>query len=516
MRKKIVQLSILLTFLISSVSVVANEVSTDKQTNILWLIAEDMSPDFPMYGVKGLSTPNIDKLAQQGMRFDNVYMTAPICSTARSSFMTGMYQTTIYAHHHRTNNKFRKMLPEGVDVLTNWFHDAGYYTSNLQDLTGKGKQEKFLKGTGKTDWNFKYTPKTKGTGKVTGFDGSDFADLKTNQPFFAQVNFSETHRGSNWKNSYKHIDNPANPEDIELPPYHQDTKIVREQWANYYNSIMALDKKVGYVLDKLEREGLADNTIVIFFSDHGRAMLRGKQFLYEAGLKVPLLVRLPKGYKAPPGFKAGGTSERLLEGIDISATTLQLAGIEIPEKMQGQTFLPATQPEREYVFAARARADETVEYIRSAGNKSFRYIKNYMSERPYAQLNRYVAMQYPELREMHRLKAAGKLNAAQLQFMADSKPEEELYDIIADPHQINNLAYNPEYTKQLKQLRSALGSWEESTQDPQGANPTGDDPQSYLKRAQRNDAKIRALLKSEGMDYDVLLQKEQQHIERLK
>ena len=293
---------------------------------------------------------------------------------------------------------------------------------------------------------------------------------------------------------------------------YSDSEVTRAEWVKYYNSIMALDKKIAYILKRLETEGLADNTIVIFMSDHGRAMPRGKQFLYEAGLKIPLIIRYPDSMAKPAGFVVGGTNDDMIQGIDIAATTLQLADVEIPSNMHGKVFLPRIEPAPKYAYGARGRADETVDYMRSIRDHKFRYIKNYMPERAYTQLNRYKVYRYPELRELYRLKAAGKLTPAQTPFMADTKPVEELYDIAADPHQLNNLADDKNYIQELTRLRQALVDWEESTNDQQRSNPVGTDLKSYFKKARKKDARIKALLKEEGYDYNILLQQEQSYL----
>ena len=254
--------------------------------NILWIIGEDVSPDMACYGHPGVRTPNIDRLAAEGMRFTRAYTTAPVCSPSRSAFMTGMYQMSIGAHNHRSHREDGYQLPPGVKVITDWLREGGYYTANLVNLSGD-EQEKYFRGTGKTDWNFTYEGQP--------FDTKNWADLPSHQPFYAQVNFPETHRGGAWDSSHKNIPWTANPDSVQLPPYYPDHPEARAVWAQYLNTVMSLDRKVGMVLELLERDGLADNTVVIFMGDHGRAMVRSKQWPYESGLRIPLIIRWPKG-----------------------------------------------------------------------------------------------------------------------------------------------------------------------------------------------------------------------------
>src|SRR5262245_37392426 len=220
--------------------------------NILWLIAEDFGPHLSCIGTKEVSTPNLDRLAGQGVRYANFFTTAPVCSPSRSAFMTGMYQTTIGAHNHRSHRDDGYQLPAGVRVLTDWLRDAGYYTANLVELP----PELGFKGTGKTDWNFTYEGKR--------FDGDKWTDLKSHQPFYAQINFQETHR------KY-HAPPHADSAKVEIPPYYPDHPVTREDWAQYPDAATELDHKIGLILGQLEKEGLADSTVIAFFGDNGQS-----------------------------------------------------------------------------------------------------------------------------------------------------------------------------------------------------------------------------------------------------
>ena len=448
--------------------------------NILWLIAEDMGPELSCYGTPGVSTPRLDALAAGGVRYANAFTVTPVCSTSRSSFMTGMYAFTIGAHNHRSHRDDGFALPEGVRVLTDWLRPAGYFTGNLRRLGGK---DPFFRGTGKTDWNFDYPG-----GQDAAFDTDRFGQLKSHQPFYAQVNFSETHRGGSWNKAHENIRpeyKPADPAVVGPPPYYPEHEITRRVWAQYLNAVMAVDKKAGHVLDLLARDGLAENTVVFFMGDHGRAMPRGKQFPYDSGLRVPLIVHVPPQL-AWDGWEPGTTSDRLVESIDWTATTLALAGVPVPPKMQGEVFLgpDAAAPPR-YAFGGRDRGDETADRVRTVRDGRFRYLRNFHPERPLFQTNRYKEATYPILRLMRTLHARGELPPAAEALMAETRPAEELYDVQADPYEIRNLADDPAYAADLARLRGALDEWLVRIDD-QGRFP---EPQAvvekWLVKAQR-------------------------------
>lgn len=427
--------------------------------NILWIVAEDMGPDWGVYGEPESRTPTLDALAANGMRFTNAYATSPICSTSRSAFYTGMYSTSIGAHHHRTPADRKRPLPDGVRLLTDYFRDAGYFTVLAVTLAppDAGTDGDAIVGSAKRDWNFRYDGRP--------YDSHDFNDLNDNQPFFAHVQFKEAHRGPAWDTAHERIDAPADPGKVDLPPYYPDHPIARRDWAQYLNAVMAFDVKVGYVLRRLEEQGLADNTIVVVFADHGRAMVRGKQWLYDSGLHIPLVVSWPKALPPPAGYRRGEVSERLVTAIDLTATTLSMAGIDPPRLMQGRPFFGKHGVTRRYAFGSRDRADETVDRIRTVRDKRFRYIRNYYPDRPYSQQNIYKETRYPVLRLMFRLHRAGELGPVPSLFMAPTRPAEELYDSAADPHQVHNLAHDPAYREKLVELRAALSAWEVETND---------------------------------------------------
>lgn len=425
-----------------------------QRPNILWLIAEDFGPHLGCYGTREVHTPNLDRLATEGVRYTRYFTTAPVCSPSRSAFMTGMYQTTIGAHHHRSHRDDGYRLPEGVRVLTDWMRDAGYFTANVRALPASVG----FRGAGKTDWNFTYVGKP--------FDTDNWADLKGRQPFLAQINFSETHRTF-------HAPRHADPAKVDLPPYYPDHPLVRQDWAEYLDAATELDVKVGKVLKQLEADGLAESTLVVFMGDNGEAHVRGKQFCYDSGLHVPLIIRWPKQFPTPKHYRAGTVDERLLASIDLAPTLLAVAGAPKPAKMQGEIFLgeKAEQP-RQYVFGARDRCDETVARFRTVRDARYRYIRNFMPERPLLQANAYKERQYPVWNLLKELHAQGKLNPVQQVLVQPSMPKEELYDLQSDPHEIRNLAASARAQDQavLERLRGVLERWIEDSGD-QGRTP---------------------------------------------
>jgi arylsulfatase A-like enzyme len=443
-------------FALTAASLAACAPAVAARPNILWIIGEDFSPDLGCYGDQLVSTPNIDSLAAGGVRYTQACVTAPICSISRSALMTGRYQTAIGCQNHRSHRVDGYKLPEGVGIFTDLFRAAGYHTSNLHNSP--------VGGTGKTDFNFNLDQEP--------FDGADWSERAEGQPFYAQINFPETHRA--FKPHPKQVD----PAAVNLPPFYPDHPAVRKDWALYLEDAQHLDDNVGKVLQRLEDEGLADDTIVFFFGDHGRAMPRGKQFLYEGGMVIPLIVRVPEKFR-PDGWAPGSTNDALISHIDITATSLALCGIEPPANYDAQVFIgTAAAPPRTVQFAARDRADETVDRIRAARTSQWKYIRNYYPERPYTQPNHYKDTSYPSLQVLKQWKADGKLTPKQTPFMADTRPPEELYNLQADPFELHNLAADETQAGTLDQMRAQLDGWIAATNDT-GATPENPLPAEY-------------------------------------
>ncbi len=408
----------------------------DARPNILWIAIEDWSPDLSCYGTKGIDTPHVDKLASQGMRYQWAFTTSPVCSTSRSAMMTGFHQNYIGANQHREHAK--KALPYGIKPVPHLFAEAGYFTALLSR---------------KTDCNF--TPNT----KSELFMGQDWNERKPGQPFFARVTFGGTHRS--WKRDPKR---PISLDDVELPPYYADTPFVRRDWANGLEQMQLVDREVGAILKRLDDEGLAENTIVFFIGDHGRCHIRGKQFLYDGGIRIPMIMRWPGK------VKPGQVSNNLVMSIDICATVLEAAGIKPPVPLHGDSLLSDAVKERKYVFAARDKMDETHDSMRAIRSVDHKLILNLMPERAYCQYNRYKESAYPVLAEMNILNLQGKLTPQQAAFFAPSKPPVELYDLRKDPHEVNNIADDPRYAKVKVAMLAELENWRKNVIKDKGVS----------------------------------------------
>jgi arylsulfatase A-like enzyme len=350
-----------------------------------------------------------------------------------------MYQTGMNAHHHRSHREDGFELPRGVRLLTDHLRELGYFTANLESLGG----------TGKTDFNFRADKP---------YDGNHWNQRRSGQPFFAHVNFREPHKGPAFPEARKqsYLVDPAK---VLLPPYWPDHPVVRDEFANYLDAIDLLDVKAGRLMEALKADGAWDNTAIFYFGDNGRCLIRGKQWLYDAGIHVPLIVRYPQ---ATP---AGTVREDFVSLIDLAATTMALAGGERPRIMQGQPFLGPQATRRDHIFAARDRCDMTLDRIRCIRTEQFKLIRNFMPERPYTQYNEYIQNSYPTLRVMKELHAAGKLKGPELLFMQARKPEWELYDVRSDPHEVQNLAGSPRHQNAFRDLRTRLERWIEGSND---------------------------------------------------
>jgi arylsulfatase A-like enzyme len=468
MKKIILTAAILLSVVFS--------VAADRP-NIVWIVVDDMSCHFGYEGEPLVSTPHVDRLAKEGVVFNNAYATAPVCSTFRSAMITGMYQTSIGAHHHRSSRgELKIQLPDGVKTIPEWFRDAGYYTS-IADSSGEKK--------GKQDYNFAYD-------EAALYDGTDWRNRAEGQPFFAQYQL----RGGKLRNVEKSydeakagLDQLVDRKKVTLPPYYPDHPVIREDWAAYLDSVNYTDVEVGRILDQLEKGGGLANTIVFFLTDHGISHARGKQFLYEEGIKIPFVVW------SPDQFPEAAVRDEFIAHIDLGATSLELAGIPAPELMQGRPlFGPDAEP-RDYIVSARDRCDETVDRIRSIRMGDFKYIRNFYPQRPYLQPSNYKDHKpfMPVLRELY---AAGRLNKAQSLQMAETRPEEELYDLTTDPWEIQNLAGNSDQQERLSDFRALLGRWIMDSND-QGR---------YLETMTMYDSEMKPNLtkKSRGPDSKVL------------
>ncbi|MDZ4287249.1 MAG: sulfatase [Prosthecobacter sp.] len=449
--------------------------------NILWFVVDDVSANFSCYGETAIQTPNVDRLAREGTKFSHAFVTAPVCSPCRSALITGMYQTTIGAHHHRSGRGVEKIhLPEGVAPVPALFQKAGYYTciGNGLPATARAKKKgKDKGGLGKTDYNFEYDPKI--------YDSADWAGRMPGQPFFMQVQLSGgKQRGGNDASAQKlsaraqqELGNAVQPEAVTLPPYYPRDPVLLRDWAAYLDAVRFTDKHVGDVLARLEKEGLLEQTLIVFMTDHGISHARGKQFLYNEGTHIPLIVR-------GPGIPKGTVRDDLVMQIDMPAFSLAAAGIPIPPIMQGRNILAPDYQKRDAVFAARDRCDETTERIRSVRTEQFLYIRNFHPQRPHLQPNAYKDGKsiVQTLRALH---ADGKLDALQEKLLfSPTRAPEELYEWTSDRWQVKNLAGDPAHQKTLETLRGRLDQWMAETKDlgPESEKRYDSDVALYLGR----------------------------------
>jgi arylsulfatase A-like enzyme len=447
--------------------------SAADRPNVLWFIVDDMSANFGSYGETTIATPNVDRLAKEGTRFSRAYVTAPVCSPCRSALVTGMYQTTIGAHHHRSGRGELKInLPKEVTPTPKLFQQGGYYTcigSGLSDQdfrglpfgAGKGKKAKAGAGNrlGKTDYNFEWDPSI--------YDSADWAGRKPGQPFFMQVQLhggklregAEPAREQFRARVVRELGAGTDPAKVTLPPYYPRDPVLLQDWADYLDAVRLTDAHVGRVLARLEKEGLLANTLIVFMTDHGISHARGKQFLYEEGAHVPLIIR-------GPGVAAGQVRQDLVEHIDLAALSLAAAGLGVPAWMQGKDILASNYAHRDEAFSARDRCDETTEKIRSLRTDKFIYVRNYHPERPHLQPCAYKDGKaiVQKLRELH---AAGKLSELSEKLLfSPTRPREELYELAADRWQVRNLAEDPAYASVLAEHRRRLDAKLVATKDP--------------------------------------------------
>ncbi len=413
-----------------------------ERPNILWITVEDMSPQLGCYGDDTVPTPNVDRLAADGVRFTRAFSVSGVCAPNRAALITGMYPTSIGAMHMRTMERtasldkvtdrelpaipaYEAVPPPDVRCFTEYLRAAGYYCSN----------------NSKEDYQF--------TAPLSAWDDSGESAHWTNRPtadapFFSVFNFNITHESKVFEAS---SDPVADPATVPVPPYYPDTPVVRRDIARSYDNIAEMDRQVGGLLRKLGADGLLDKTIIFFFSDHGSGLPRAKRWVYDSGIRVPLIVRYPDKKEA------GTTNGDLVSFVDFAPTMLSLLELPVPDYMQGQAFLGALKKTpRKYIFAFRDRMDPAVERIRAVRDTRYQYIRNYRPELPYLGFIPY-RDQMGLMQEIQKLKAEGKLGPDQWQLWAKHKPLEELYDTETDPFEIRNIASDPQHIEKLAELR---------------------------------------------------------------
>ncbi len=416
------------------------------QPNILWIYIEDTNDWMSCYGDTIVNTPHIDQLASEGIRFDRAYMPSGVCSPTRSAVITGMYQTSIGAHEHYSSfsiwrgNVMENWEPNhlGVKTVPEIMQAAGYYTFN----------------EGKFHYNFVFDPddlyhRHGANGYKGAKGGTEWSGRKPGQPFFGQIQLV----GGKFRNPKPVV----SIEEVSVPPIYPDHPIIRKAIANHYNTILELDRELSEIVDGLKRDGLYENTVIFFFSDHGSLLPRSKQFIYQSGIRVPFIL-------SGPGIPKGKARNDLVSGIDISATTLALANVPIPDNMHGMDLM-ADDFHRDYVISARDRCDFTIDRIRSVTTNRYQYIRNFMTDKPYMQPNYRTESEL--MRFMHSQYEAGKLNEVEARFFGPERPAEELYDLVADPEQTNNLVHSidRDHAIALANHRDILYRWILETDD---------------------------------------------------
>lgn len=430
----------------------STQIKSIKKPNILWIFVEDISPDLGSDGEVLVHTPNLDALAKSGTKFTNTIMPAPVCSALRSAIMTGVMQTTLGVHnHHSARTKESEFyLPEHIKTVPELFKEAGYFTFN----------------SGKDDYNFSYDRKDLYDGDylvhpLYGKSGVpiDWNDRKDkNQPFFGQIQLKGGKHifSSKFKDKVKF---PIDRSEINLPPYYPNDPVVVEQWGRYLESLQITDREVGDIIQRLKDDGELENTLVFFFADHGTRFLRHKQFLYEGGIKVPFIAY----WQGNPQVVTPGNRDELISGLDISATSLAVAGIDIPDYFEGKNLFSGNYKAKDYVISARDRCDFTIDRIRSVRTKQFKYIRNFFPERSGMQPS--YRDEWELTNVTRKLFTDGKLNKIQAKHFLPTREPEELYDLANDPHEIINLANDPAYAVVLNDHRDILTHWIEETDD---------------------------------------------------
>ena len=453
----------------------SNKIKVDLKPNIIWLVAEDLSPYLPSFGDSTIVTPNLDRLAKEGVRYSNVFSVSGVCAPSRSAIVTGMYPTSIGAHHMRTLSQqpaakekglinYEVVPPPNVKMVSQILRENGYYCTNNK----------------KEDYQFYKS--------VLAWDESSIFAHWRNRPedskFFSVFNFGVTHESNLWDPWYRQFDLDPFPPDrdvgkwweqfsgiekplyvskdinINIPPYLPDISTVRNDMIRMYSNIVEMDEKVGLIIDQLEEDGLLEETIIVFYTDHGGPLPRQKRLLYDSGIKVPMIIRYPNK------VRAGQIDERMISFVDFAPTLLSMVEIEPPDYYHGLPFegLFKSKDDREYIHAAADRFDEYYDQIRAVRDKQYKYLRNYNPDKPY-----YLPLEYRErmnsMQELLLLEKEGKLNENQMQWFRQSKPEEELFDTFSDPHELRNLAKEPNFEKKLIELRKECDRWIQDIDD---------------------------------------------------
>jgi arylsulfatase A-like enzyme len=398
--------------------------------NIVWLTSEDHNPHMGCYGDANARTPNVDALAAKGMIFKRAWSCLPVCAPARSAIISGMYPTSTGAEHMRS----MVAMPAGTKMYPQLLRDAGYYCTN------NSKEDYNLAKTGQV-WD-------ESSGQA------HWKNRAAEQPFFAVFNSTKSHESQIRTRPHQQVLDPAK---VRVPAYHPDTPEVRQDWAQYYDKVSAADADAGARLKELADAGLAGDTIVFYYGDHGSGMPRSKRWPCNSGLHVPLVVHFPEKWRqlAPREYQAGGKSDRLVNFVDLAPTVLSLAGTRPPAWMQGHAFAGEFQEEPQpFLHGCRGRMDESRDLVRSVTDGRYVYLRNYY---PHVSQGQHVTYQFetPTTRVWRRLFDEGRATPAQSIFWTVPKAPEELYDLQTDPDEVRNLASSSEHAEILNRLRQA-------------------------------------------------------------
>lgn len=409
----------------------ATRVCAADRPNILWITSEDNSPYLGCYGDPQALTPHLDRLAAEGIRYRNAFANVPVCSAARSTLITGMHATSLGIHHHRS----LMTIPASFKLYPEHLRAAGYYATN----------------NSKTDYNLADEPQPWNESSPR----AHYRNRAAGQPFFAVFNLMTTHESRVAPKTEKHSFRIP-PEKIVLPPYHPDTPELRRDWANYHDQMTLMDSEAGALIDELERQGLAGDTIVIYCSDHGGALGRGKRNIHDSGTRVPLIVRFPAKWRRLAPAAAGEWVDQPVSFVDLPVTLFSLLGIPIPENYEGRPFLGEKKSApREHVFLYRGRMDERYDEVRAVRDREFRYVRNFSPHRAWGQYYSYPFEVMPGMGSWLAAFEVGRTNAVQSAYW-QPKPAEELYRIEGDPYELRNLAGDAAHAAHRESLRRAL------------------------------------------------------------
>ncbi len=411
----------------------ASAFCAEDRPNILWLSSEDNGCELGCYGDTYATTPSIDRLASQAMRFNNAWSNAPVCAPARTAIITGMWPPSLGASHMRS----AVGLPAQFQPMPKLLQQAGYYCSNRK------KEDYNLTNSGKY-WN---------DSSMT----ADWSNRKPGQPFFSVYNFEISHESKLRTRPHVAIHDPSQ---VKLPAYHPDLPEIRQDWAQYYDRLTEMDAQIGDILARLDNEGLRENTIVFYFGDHGSGMPRGKRWLYQSGLHVPLLISVPEKFRKLAGshYAHQSTSDELVSFIDLAPTVLSLCGVDLPANFDGRAIVGSSATAApKYAYGFRDRMDERYDCTRAIRDQDFLYIRNFMPHRAQGQYLEYM-YQTPTTTAWLNAAKTGKTNAAQSLFW-QLKPYAELYDLKNDPDQVHNLIDDESLSDVRHRLADELDVW---------------------------------------------------------